>query len=88
MDAYIHEYTGEKMAGWQVTWLVSKGQDLATSKEVHGKVSMHSHFWPDEKKHDEVILVAADTDNAPPRSRESVSVETNDNLKGRQLTNP
>ncbi|KAK7182682.1 hypothetical protein PSPO01_11263 [Paraphaeosphaeria sporulosa] len=49
-------------------WLISEGQDLPTAAKVHGKVSMHSNFWPGEKRHASPLLLAADIDKAPRRS--------------------
>ncbi|KAJ4295219.1 hypothetical protein N0V90_007230 [Kalmusia sp. IMI 367209] len=74
-DSYINEYTGEKYAGNQVEWLINKGQDLSTVANVHGKISMRSLFWLHEARVAKTPLLAADVDDAPPRSNEDAVYE-------------
>ncbi|KAL5450345.1 hypothetical protein PMIN07_008898 [Paraphaeosphaeria minitans] len=73
-DSFISKYTGEKMARNQMSWLVSKGQDLPTASEVHGIVTMKHEFWPGETRRTTAMLLASDLNKAPSLSNETVSV--------------
>lgn len=54
-------------------WLISKGQDLPTASNVHGKVTLSYKFWPGEPRRMTTKLLAADLDEAPIVSTEAVS---------------
>ncbi|CAN9134369.1 unnamed protein product [Alternaria alternata] len=70
-DAYICEYTGVKRARCQASWLLIKGQDLATTtKAPHAMLHLHRGFWLTEKRITKVSLIASNSDEAPRRSTE------------------
>lgn len=54
-------------------WLLTLGQDLPTSKEVHAKASFHASFWPGENRAYTVELFASNGPKAPQRSVDKVS---------------
>ncbi|KAF2449569.1 hypothetical protein P171DRAFT_507242 [Karstenula rhodostoma CBS 690.94] len=74
-DFYICSFTGKKRANKQMSWMISKGQDLPTAAEVHGTVSLHHKFWPGEPRRASPLLLAADIDEAPHRSYETAVYE-------------
>ncbi|KAF1966104.1 hypothetical protein BU23DRAFT_574352 [Bimuria novae-zelandiae CBS 107.79] len=68
IDGYIDPYTGLKRANNQMNWLISKGQELATTEVDHGKLTMGYNMWEGSNKAMSVLLMACDVDKAPTRS--------------------
>ncbi|RYN41192.1 hypothetical protein AA0112_g2169 [Alternaria arborescens] len=67
-DSYISIFDVTNRAGNQMEWLLTLGQDLPTSKEVHAKASFHASFWPGENRAYTVELFASNGPKAPQRS--------------------
>jgi hypothetical protein len=74
IDSFKCPYSGLKMARNQMNWHLKRGQDLSVSELPHTKARMSCKFWPNETKKMNVILKAADTDQAPSRD-DNVSIQ-------------
>ncbi|KAH6865782.1 hypothetical protein BKA58DRAFT_413432 [Alternaria rosae] len=72
-DSYIDSYDGIKRVSNQMSWLLTTGQDLPTSKEIHAKGRFTADFWAREKRETELILFASDSPTAPARSDDKAS---------------
>lgn len=72
-DAFNDEFTGEKRASNQMSWLLHKGQNLSTTESCHGRLLLHRKFWPGKARVSSLQLRAADCNKAPKRSVDSVS---------------
>jgi hypothetical protein len=67
IDSFHCPYTGAKSARNQMSWLVSKGQNLSTLKDAHSKVHFVQHFWERDGKRASLDLLASDADMPPSR---------------------
>jgi hypothetical protein len=74
-DSYIDEYTGEKWANNQMSYLIKKGQDLNASSGTHGQIALTSNFWVDEPRYVTWKLLACDAEEAPQRSVHKVRLK-------------
>jgi hypothetical protein len=72
-DSFICRYTGVKSANNQMNWLISKGQELPTSVDVHGTISLSEKFWDGQRRVTHLELFASDDDKAPKRLTDPVS---------------
>ncbi|KAF2642545.1 hypothetical protein P280DRAFT_548006 [Massarina eburnea CBS 473.64] len=71
-DSYICQFSGIKRARSQMNWLIVKGQELSSSAEIHGTMSLCSDFWPGSRRIVHLGLFSADVDKAPTRLNENV----------------
>ncbi|KAF2690232.1 hypothetical protein K458DRAFT_459297 [Lentithecium fluviatile CBS 122367] len=66
-EAFICQFTGVKRARDQMNWLVSKGQELSTSVDVHGTLDLSMKFWAGSRRHAVLPLYACDANKGPYR---------------------
>jgi hypothetical protein len=71
-DSYIDAFTSIKRAGNQMHWLVTKGQELSTSVDVHGTLNLDSQFWPSSQRLAYLRLYSSDVDKEPVRLSDQV----------------
>ncbi|KAH3975901.1 hypothetical protein HBH98_042340 [Parastagonospora nodorum] len=67
-DSYVSTYTGVKRAINQMTWLLTKGQDLSTSQLSHANHTFHQNFWVGDSRMTSIGLLASEGDRAAKRS--------------------
>ncbi|KAI4620108.1 hypothetical protein J4E80_004634 [Alternaria sp. BMP 0032] len=70
VDACRDPFTGTKMAGKQMEWLLNKGQDLSSKSESHAYADLSCCFWPRSPRSASLALQASNVDNAPTRARD------------------
>ncbi|KAF1950892.1 Hsp70 family protein [Byssothecium circinans] len=66
-ESYICKFTGVKRASNQMSWVISKGEELSTSAPLHGSVAFFMPLWPGDSRKTSLKLLAADSDIAPQR---------------------
>ncbi|OAL42715.1 Hsp70 family protein [Pyrenochaeta sp. DS3sAY3a] len=67
VDSFICPFEKVKMAGGQIAWHLSKGQDLSIFKVPHARLLMSGNFWPNDDRVVELSLWATDSAQAPNR---------------------
>jgi len=73
-DSFFCPWTGRKMANNQMAWLVTKGQDLSTSKSSHAVYPLVKKFWVGDRRKASVDLLASDADHAAKLNTDQVSL--------------
>ena len=66
-DAYTCQFEGTKRAHSQMSWLLKRGDDLATSSESHTKLPFNAKFWAGQKREHTIDLFLSDEARAPKR---------------------
>jgi molecular chaperone DnaK (HSP70) len=71
-DSFICPFRGVKKADGQISWHLSKGQDLSTVELPHAKLSMSGYFWANQYREVTLSLWATDAVKASNREKSGV----------------
>lgn len=66
-DSFICQFEGSKRARGQMSWLLKRGDNLATCKSSHANAEFHLNFWPGKKRVFDLTLYSSETVRAPKR---------------------